>query len=171
MRLRQWNRGASGKIKGVKKPEFTTEIIRVNPNLPEPDTIAEAAALLQSGEVVAFPTETVYGLGANALNPDAVSRIYEAKGRPSNNPLIVHVSDADAARRMGHGMARSGDKTCGEILARPTDAGAAAPRNDSRYCHGRRAECGAAGSSAPDCAGTIAAGGRSRGGAKRKPLQ
>jgi len=54
--------------------------------------LEEAAALLRSGELVAFPTETVYGLGANALNTAAVEKIFAAKGRPSDNPLIVHVS-------------------------------------------------------------------------------
>ncbi len=62
------------------------------------DGIAEAVALLRAGEVVAFPTETVYGLGANALDPAAVARIYTAKGRPAYNPMIVHVADAAAAR-------------------------------------------------------------------------
>lgn len=52
-----------------------------------------AAALLKAGELVAFPTETVYGLGADALNPAAVAKIYQAKGRPSDNPLIVHIAD------------------------------------------------------------------------------
>ncbi|MCC6931519.1 MAG: threonylcarbamoyl-AMP synthase [Gemmatimonadaceae bacterium] len=56
--------------------------------------IAEGAMLLRSGALVAFPTETVYGLGANALSADAVGRIYAAKGRPSFNPLIVHIADA-----------------------------------------------------------------------------
>ena len=55
--------------------------------------ITQAAALLRENEVVAFPTETVYGLGANAKNTDAVKKIYEAKGRPSDNPLIVHIAD------------------------------------------------------------------------------
>lgn len=54
--------------------------------------IAEAAAALRDGHLLAFPTETVYGLGANALTPSAVSAIFRAKGRPSDNPLIVHVS-------------------------------------------------------------------------------
>lgn len=62
--------------------------------------IAEAARTLQAGRLVAFPTETVYGLGANALDARAVARIYEAKGRPANNPLIVHVADAAMARRV-----------------------------------------------------------------------
>ncbi|HHQ0107203.1 TPA: L-threonylcarbamoyladenylate synthase, partial [Listeria monocytogenes] len=52
----------------------------------------EAAKLLQGGECVAFPTETVYGLGADATNQAAVQKIYEAKGRPSDNPLIVHIA-------------------------------------------------------------------------------
>lgn len=55
--------------------------------------INKAAEILNNGGLVAFPTETVYGLGANALNPIAVKKIYEAKGRPSDNPLIVHISD------------------------------------------------------------------------------
>ncbi|WP_077619920.1 L-threonylcarbamoyladenylate synthase [Bacillus sinesaloumensis] len=61
-------------------------------NLESYPQIIEAAALLQANEVVGFPTETVYGLGANALSDDAVAKIYEAKGRPSDNPLIVHIS-------------------------------------------------------------------------------
>jgi L-threonylcarbamoyladenylate synthase len=64
------------------------------------DSIAEAARLVRAGEPVAIPTETVYGLAADATNPEAVARIYEAKGRPSFNPLIVHVSDLDQARRI-----------------------------------------------------------------------
>ncbi len=55
--------------------------------------VEEAAALLKAGQVVGIPTETVYGLAANALNPAAVAKIYTAKGRPSDNPLIVHVAD------------------------------------------------------------------------------
>lgn len=58
-----------------------------------PENIALAGELIRSGRLVAFPTETVYGLGANALDEAAVRRIYEAKGRPSDNPLIVHISD------------------------------------------------------------------------------
>jgi len=75
-------------------------IVPVDPRDPDPSVIARAAALLAQGRLVAFPTETVYGLGANALDPAAVARIYEAKGRPAYNPLIVHVSDAAAARRL-----------------------------------------------------------------------
>ncbi len=60
---------------------------------PSPSAIAEAAARLRAGELVAFPTETVYGLGADAGNPRAVARIFEAKGRPADHPVIVHLPD------------------------------------------------------------------------------
>src|ERR1700727_3140258 len=66
--------------------------------LTSPSDIAKAAGLLRAGALVAFPTETVYGLGANALDETAVRRIFEAKGRPSSSPLIVHVSSIDMAR-------------------------------------------------------------------------
>ncbi|WP_268913281.1 L-threonylcarbamoyladenylate synthase [Lentilactobacillus sp. SPB1-3] len=59
----------------------------------KPDQIDEAAKLIRAGELVAFPTETVYGLGADATNESAVKQVYQAKGRPSDNPLIVHVAD------------------------------------------------------------------------------
>jgi L-threonylcarbamoyladenylate synthase len=72
----------------------------VDPGNPEPDVIADAAARIRIGELVAFPTETVYGLGANALDRDAVARIFAAKGRPGYNPLIVHVPHTEAARRL-----------------------------------------------------------------------
>src|SRR4051794_19678640 len=58
--------------------------------------IAAAAARLAAGDVVAFPTETVYGLGADALNPTAVARIFALKGRPPDHPLIVHIPHPDA---------------------------------------------------------------------------
>lgn len=66
--------------------------------LPDARRIEEAVALLNAGELVAFPTETVYGLGADAANAYAVARIFAAKGRPASHPLIVHVSNLAAAR-------------------------------------------------------------------------
>src|SRR5215217_877079 len=65
------------------------------------EAIAEAARLILAGEPVAVATETVYGLAGDATNADAVARIYEAKGRPGFNPLIVHVPDLEAAERIG----------------------------------------------------------------------
>ncbi|MBV9930610.1 MAG: threonylcarbamoyl-AMP synthase [Alphaproteobacteria bacterium] len=65
------------------------------------EAIAEAARLIRAGEVVAMPTETVYGLAADATNPQAVERVYAAKGRPSFNPLIVHVAGLAEAEAIG----------------------------------------------------------------------
>jgi L-threonylcarbamoyladenylate synthase len=64
-----------------------------------PDDIAKAAKILANGGLVAFPTETVFGLGANACDDRAVAKIYDAKGRPSFNPLIVHIADVETAKR------------------------------------------------------------------------
>lgn len=75
-------------------------VVRVDPVRPDPEDLARAAAVLRRGGLVAFPTETVYGLGANALSAEAVRRIFEVKGRPPSNPLIVHVADVEAAKRL-----------------------------------------------------------------------
>lgn len=69
-----------------------TQIKKIDPNNIDQSTLQQAASLIRSGELVAFPTETVYGLGADALRPEASRKIYAAKGRPSDNPLIVHIS-------------------------------------------------------------------------------
>ncbi len=74
-----------------------TEVIFVDKNVDEEKKYTQAVEILHSGEIVAFPTETVYGLGADATNPEAVSKIFEAKGRPSDNPLIVHVDSKETA--------------------------------------------------------------------------
>lgn len=69
---------------------------------PDKDVIARAAQLIRDGQLVAFPTETVYGLGANALNPEAVRRTYAAKGRPSDNPLILHFPDPESVEQAAY---------------------------------------------------------------------
>lgn len=69
-----------------------TKIIRIDEMDNREEKLKEAARILQKGGLVAFPTETVYGLGANALDEHASAKIYEAKGRPSDNPLIVHIA-------------------------------------------------------------------------------
>lgn len=79
---------------------MTIRIVPVDASSPDPAAIEEAASILASGGIVAFPTETVYGLGANALDADAVARIYEAKGRPATNPLILHVARVEQAREL-----------------------------------------------------------------------
>jgi L-threonylcarbamoyladenylate synthase len=76
------------------------QTLAVDPRDPDPGLIERAAAVLRAGGIVAFPTETVYGLGANALDEAAVRKIFAAKGRPEYNPLICHVADAAAARAL-----------------------------------------------------------------------
>ncbi len=72
-----------------------TRIVKINQDFPQPEILEEASVLLRQGELVAFPTETVYGLGGNALDETAAARIYAAKGRPSDNPLIVHIAEEE----------------------------------------------------------------------------
>ena len=73
-----------------------TEIWKMNPGEDQSEAAERAGMILKSGGLVVFPTETVYGLGGNALDPEASKKIYAAKGRPSDNPLIVHIADMDA---------------------------------------------------------------------------
>jgi L-threonylcarbamoyladenylate synthase len=82
------------------KRGFKTEIIRVDVRNPNHAIIGKASKLICSGEIIAFPTETVYGLGANALDPTSVSKIFKVKGRPSDNPLIVHIADMKTLRTL-----------------------------------------------------------------------
>ena len=78
----RWGRAMHKEDKTMK-----TQLLKVSE-----ESIALGGRLIRGGELVGFPTETVYGLGANALDADAVTRIFEAKGRPQDNPLITHVS-------------------------------------------------------------------------------
>jgi L-threonylcarbamoyladenylate synthase len=73
-----------------------TRVIPVDPSAPEADAIAAAAAIIRAGGLVAFPTETVYGLGADATRAEAAAKIFAAKGRPASDPLIVHLAAVDA---------------------------------------------------------------------------
>ncbi|MCI7130877.1 MAG: threonylcarbamoyl-AMP synthase [Lachnospiraceae bacterium] len=77
-----------------------TEMIKINPQVIDLKAIARAGEILKKGGLVAFPTETVYGLGGDATNPDASHKIYSAKGRPSDNPLIVHITNMKALEEM-----------------------------------------------------------------------
>lgn len=70
-----------------------TKLVKIDCKNIKKDELKEAAEIIREGGLVAFPTETVYGLGADALSPEAAKKIYEAKGRPSDNPLIVHICD------------------------------------------------------------------------------
>ena len=77
----------------------TKRIIIEDRNHIKDEELKEAASILRSGGLVAFPTETVYGLGADAANPAAVARIFAAKGRPADHPLIVHLPSLAAVAR------------------------------------------------------------------------
>lgn len=72
-----------------------TKILKINSKNPQISKIRQAAKIIKSGNLVAFPTETVYGLGANALDSKSVKKIFIAKGRPSDNPLIIHISNSE----------------------------------------------------------------------------
>lgn len=72
-----------------------TEVLRVDRNNIDQKIIKKAADLLKKGELVAFPTETVYGLGASGLNDEACKNIFKTKNRPIDNPLILHISNID----------------------------------------------------------------------------
>src|SRR5262245_41087377 len=77
-----------------------TLLLQINPEQPQEEAIEQAAAIIRGGRLVAFPTETVYGLGADAMNETAVQKIFVAKGRPADNPLIVHISSRQMLSRV-----------------------------------------------------------------------
>ena len=83
----------TAEIKRIEEIKKTTEIIKVNEACLDDAVIRRAGEIIRAGGLVAFPTETVYGLGADALCPKAAKKIYAAKGRPSDNPLIVHIAE------------------------------------------------------------------------------
>jgi L-threonylcarbamoyladenylate synthase len=94
----------------IRQIAMKTEVVRVNPKEPQPEIIRRAAAVIRGGGLVAFPTETVYGLGANALAAEAVAKIFAAKGRPANNPLIVHVASVNQARELVSGWPETAEQ-------------------------------------------------------------
>ncbi|MBO4900947.1 MAG: threonylcarbamoyl-AMP synthase [Lachnospiraceae bacterium] len=77
-----------------------TVIAKIDPSKPDPEMIGRAGEIIRSGGLVAFPTETVYGLGGDALSENSSRAIYAAKGRPSDNPLIVHIADLESLGRI-----------------------------------------------------------------------
>ena len=89
-----------------------TKIFKIASIFENPEELQQAADILAQGGLVAFPTETVYGLGADGLNEEAVRAIYRAKGRPSDNPLILHICDTEMlpllAREIPEAAVRTG---------------------------------------------------------------
>lgn len=87
-----------------------TKVIRIEEQQGAEAAIREAGEIIRAGGLVAFPTETVYGLGGDALNPASSRKIYEAKGRPSDNPLIVHIADMEALAAIVKGVPETAKK-------------------------------------------------------------
>ena len=77
-----------------------TKVVKIDSANIDDAAMKEACDLIRAGELVAFPTETVYGLGGNALDEQAAEKIYAAKGRPSDNPLIVHIAEFEALNKI-----------------------------------------------------------------------
>ena len=96
-----------------------TVISRVDANNPNRKDMEMAGQFIASGELVAFPTETVYGLGGDALDSEASKKIYAAKGRPSDNPLIVHIADFSGMEILAESVGRKEAGRC--FLAGTTD--------------------------------------------------
>lgn len=95
-----WRRGYCNRLNSCRESDIIcvmkTEVIKMDNQHIDSADMEKAAIIIRSGGLVAFPTETVYGLGADALNAEASEKIYAAKGRPSDNPLIVHIADFEA---------------------------------------------------------------------------
>jgi L-threonylcarbamoyladenylate synthase len=87
-----------------------TQVLELDPERPQPEAIELAASIIRNGGLVAFPTETVYGLGADAMNENAVRKIFEAKGRPADNPCIVHVDSRDMLDRVAGGVGAKAER-------------------------------------------------------------
>ena len=98
---------------------LTTRVLKVDPDHPDDAILDEAARILRAGGLVAFPTETVYGLGADATNPEAVARIFEAKGRPAFNPLIVHADGPDRVQPYIADWPKSAERLASEFWPGP----------------------------------------------------
>jgi L-threonylcarbamoyladenylate synthase len=96
-----------------------TITLTVDPLAPDPGVIRQAAAMIQEGGLVAFPTETVYGLGANALDAIAVGRIFEVKGRPPTNPVIVHIASPDEALNVASVWPETASRLAGRFWPGP----------------------------------------------------
>ena len=127
------------------------------------EALERAAAILRAGGLVALPTETVYGLGANALDAAAVSRIFAAKQRPAWDPIIVHIADEKMLEGLVAAGSRGGAQADGGLLAGAADAAAAADGGGARCgdggpAAGGRADAGASGGAGADSAGRSSGG-------------
>lgn len=95
-----------------QKADMQTKLVVINENDINTEALREAGRIVRDGGLVAFPTETVYGLGGDALNPDSSRKIYEAKGRPSDNPLIVHIAKWEDIYRIAENIPEEAGRLC-----------------------------------------------------------
>jgi len=113
-----FNKVAS-KSNSIGKKVKGTLWLKVNAEKPEIDKIRIAASVIRRGDVVAFPTETVYGLGADALNPDAVMKVFKAKNRPADDPLIVHVAIKEDVYRLARSVPKAAERLMAQFWPGP----------------------------------------------------
>lgn len=106
-------------IPRVVKMAANTRILKVNPLKPAAEVISEAAGALRRGEPIAFPTETVYGIGARALDAEAIARIYEIKGRDEGKPISLLISDIEQVERLASEIPESAEKLMKEYFPGP----------------------------------------------------
>ena len=115
-----------------------TKLVKVDAERPDLNVLREAADILRNGGLVAFPTETVYGLGANGLDAEACKKIYEAKGRPSDNPLILTIGDLNGLYPIVNKVTENAEK----IIKAFYYFGSSQSGLCTRYRYGRSGHCG-----------------------------
>jgi L-threonylcarbamoyladenylate synthase len=96
-----------------------TELIKINANAPEPDILAHAGEILRSGGLVAYPTETVYGLAASAFNPMSITRVFDAKGRPHGQPLPVQIASVSGVETLARSIPDAAQKLITDFFPGP----------------------------------------------------
>lgn len=120
------------------------EIVKMSADNLNIEAIRKAGTILKEGGLVAFPTETVYGLGGNALDPEASMKIYAAKGRPSDNPLIVHIAEMGKLSEIAAEIPGKGEASGTEILAGTADDDSAQSGGRAERDDRRTGQCGGA---------------------------
>jgi L-threonylcarbamoyladenylate synthase len=96
-----------------------TELIKINANAPEPDILAHAGEILRAGGLVAYPTETVYGLAASVFNPKSITRVFDAKGRPHGQPLPVQIASVREVETLARSVPDAAQKLITDFFPGP----------------------------------------------------
>ena len=96
-----------------------TEVLPINPSVPEPDILKYAGEILRAGGLIAYPTETVYGLAASAFNSGSITRVFEAKGRPHGQPLPVQIADISQLESLARAVPPAAQKLIADFFPGP----------------------------------------------------